>query len=151
MIDVGIGVGIIIIASAIAKAIMRASPNPWGKGFSINLGNSAPVKVQPVAAQAQGAAKPVMPVLNKQERQKALEAYKALVHEKMEVIKTALAMGYRADELERLDARLERLIGREQLANIMAGMPPQPNPELLDRDLNSERERLAGLRTPAAQ
>lgn len=150
MIDVGIGIGLIIIASAIAKAIMRASPSPWAKGISINLGNSTPLRVQPVAGQAQAAAKPAMPVLGKQERQKALDAYKALVHEKMEVIKTALAMGYSAAELERLDARLEKLIGREQLANIMAGVPPQPSPELLDRDLSSERERLARMRTPAA-
>lgn len=153
MIEVGIGVGLIIIASAIAKAIMRASPNPWARGVSINLGSAAPLRVQPLGSSqpaASGAKPQGLPALNKQERLKALEAYKALVHEKMDVIKTALAMGYRAEELERLDARLEKLIGREQLANIMAGVPPQPSPELLDRDLNSERERLANLRTPSA-
>jgi hypothetical protein len=150
MIEVGIGVAIIMIASAIAKAILRGSPNPWNKGISINLGNSAPLRVQPVQAQAQSPQQAKMPTLNKAERAKALEAYKQLVHEKMDVIKTALAMGYRAEELERLDERLEKLIGREQIANIMAGIPPRPNAELLDRDLNSERERLAGARNRSA-
>ena len=77
------------------------------------------------------------------ERVEARKAYERLVKEKLEVIKTAITMGYDENELERLDARLEGLIGKDKLQEIVAGDVPLADSDLLDSDLDREiaRER----------
>src|SRR5690242_11464287 len=78
------------------------------------------------------------------ERLKALEVYRQVASEKLDVIKTAIAMGYNEQELKRLDARLEQLIGAEALQQLARGEAPLPSVELqrLDREteLRSVRE-----------
>ena len=79
---------------------------------------------------------------------KALDAYKELAREKLEVIKTALAMGYKDDEIEKLDARLENLIGRDKLEQILRGQDPATlaSVDLLDTQLDHEITRLKQAR-----
>ena len=77
---------------------------------------------------------------------KALETYERLAKEKMDVMKTALAMGYHDEDLARLDARLESLIGREKLEQIVAGAAMLPSSDMLDTNLDSEIRRLQRLR-----
>jgi hypothetical protein len=73
-----------------------------------------------------------------EERLKALDIYKSLASEKMDVIKTAITMGYNQKELERLDARLEQLIGADALKKIVKGDVPLPAAELSLRDMEAE-------------
>jgi hypothetical protein len=78
------------------------------------------------------------------ERFKALEAYRQLASEKLDVIKTAIAMGYNEQELKRLDARLEQLIGAEAVQQLVHGEAPLPSGDLqrtsLETELRSIRE-----------
>jgi hypothetical protein len=69
---------------------------------------------------------------------KALEVYRALGQEKLDIIKTALAMGYGHDEVARLDERLERLIGKDQLQQLASGSAPLPSTELQSVNLSDE-------------
>jgi hypothetical protein len=59
------------------------------------------------------------------ERQAALEAYKHAVSEKMDVMRLAIEKGWGDDELQRLDARLEQLIGEDELKRLLNGELPQ--------------------------
>ena len=52
---------------------------------------------------------------DRRERHKIREHYTTMVKEKLDVLKTALAMGRDADEIAELDKRLERLIGTEKM------------------------------------
>lgn len=121
-----IGVALIILAASIGKSILRSGWHP---------GQTRTVRV---AARA--------PKLSQAERIKALEVYRSLAKDKLDVIKTALAMGYKDDELKLLDERLERLIGRDALANIIEGKAPKPHPELLSLDVEREKQTLGTLR-----
>ena len=76
--------------------------------------------------------------LSSQAQLKALEVYQALGQEKLDIIKTAVAMGYSHDEVARLDERLERLIGKEQLEKLAAGTPPMAGAELESVNLSDE-------------
>jgi hypothetical protein len=126
MIDVGIGVGILLIAMAIAKAIMG------GSGSKKYSARQLP---------------PQQIILSSIDRQKALDTYHAVVREKMDVIKTALAMGYTEDELTRLDARLESLIGKQQLEDLLKGNAPMTSAEMEAISLTREKEIVRGLKT----
>ena len=42
-----------------------------------------------------------------------------VLNEKLDVLKTAVAMGYKEDELALLDQRLEQLVGREELEKLL--------------------------------
>lgn len=120
-IDGAIGLAIIILASALAKALFPRH------------GRSAYRASQPQANPA---------------ATKALETYERLAREKLEVIKTALTMGYGDEELKRLDDRLEKLIGKEKLAAIMRGegTGAMADADLLDTRLDHELERLKQLK-----
>lgn len=82
--------------------------------------------------------------LKQQERAEARQLYERLAQEKLEVIKTALTMGYADLELKKLDERLERLLGQEKLAQLLEQDPKVELQEvdLLDEDLQAEIERL---------
>lgn len=82
---------------------------------------------------------------------KALETYERLAKDKLEVIKTALAMGYKDDDLAALDARLERLIGADKLTEILRGSGPEAlaSADLVDTQLDHEIERLRKMRQKA--
>ena len=119
IIGVGMMVALIIIATAWAKRIM------WGGGIPISGRKAKHVIIQ----QTQ---------VGSPDRQKALAVYENLCREKLEVIKTALAMGYSQEDLARLDARLERLIGKEQLDKLARGEVPTPSADLSNTSLSSE-------------
>jgi hypothetical protein len=74
------------------------------------------------------------------EQREARQSYERLVREKLDVIKTAVAMGYTNDQLSDLDARLERLVGTDKLSGLLGDSPrtPEVTTQLLDHDLLSE-------------
>ncbi len=76
------------------------------------------------------------------ERAEARKAYEELVKEKLDVMKTAITMGYSERELAKLDLRLEKLIGKDKLDKVVAGDVPMPDKDLLDTDLDSELRRM---------
>lgn len=91
--------------------------------------------------------------MQQSERERARKLYERIVLEKLDVIKTAVAMGHNRDELAGLDARLERLVGADKLASLLSesnpAVPATPVAgELLDTDLDSE---LDALRRPAGE
>jgi hypothetical protein len=79
------------------------------------------------------------------ERAEARALYERVVREKLDVMKTAITMGYDRQDLAALDARLEELIGLDQLTALLKDAPASPAPpsqQLLDTDLARESERL---------
>ncbi|GEM_PF-2475834 len=126
-IELGLMIAIIILASALAKHLF----GPTGGRMKIHASREAE---RTLAASR----------LKAEERAKARELYERLVREKLEVVKDAIAMGYSEADLDRLDARLEELIGREQLRQLLSDAPEAPIPEadLMDTDLLAEAERL---------
>lgn len=71
--------------------------------------------------------------------------YAELVKEKLDVIKTALAMGHSTDEIHDLDKRLEELIGTEKMLKTlkMGKSDSKHEAELQNVDLIDEVDRLA--------
>jgi len=116
LIGIGLMVAMIILASAWAKRIM------WAGGISTSK------RGKTVILQQTGSA----------DRQKALQVYENLAKEKLDVIKTALAMGYNQEDLARLDARLEKLIGKEQLQQLARGEVPSVSADLQTTNLARE-------------
>lgn len=81
------------------------------------------------------------------ERKQARELYERIVMEKLDVIKTAVAMGNTKSEIDELDARLERLVGADRLASLLEEKAPKApvadlKADLMDGDLEREIERL---------
>jgi hypothetical protein len=79
---------------------------------------------------------------------KALETYERLAKDKLEVIKTALALGYSDDEIAKLDTRLDHLIGQDKLQQILqgSGAASVASADLVDTQLEHEIERVRQLR-----
>lgn len=91
--------------------------------------------------------KPMMHRMKQAERKEARQLYERIVMEKLDVIKTAVAMGHREEELRDLDARLGQLIGVDKLAGLLDEDLPtvvtiRPDAEIRDTDLDVEIERL---------
>jgi uncharacterized membrane protein YcjF (UPF0283 family) len=85
--------------------------------------------------------------MEQSEREKARRMYERIVIEKLDVIKTAVAMGHSQNELAELDARLEKLIGAEELISLLDEKGPSPpavpvDSELRDTDLGGELQHL---------
>jgi len=91
---------------------------------------------------------PIMLRMKQAERREARKLFERIVMEKLDVMKTAVAMGFQQNDLQDLDARLERLVGTDKLQGLLAGkevpVAPavQPGSELNDTDLTNEIERL---------
>ena len=119
LIEIGIMIAIIIFASTAAKAIFGGSKTPGARRHDRSIAN-----------------------LSRVERDQALEVYRDLAREKMDVIKNAIAMGYSEGELDKLDRRLEKLIGRDKLEEIIDGGLPEADLDMRDRDLLRELKRL---------
>src|SRR5688500_17348986 len=79
------------------------------------------------------------------ERREARKLFERLALEKLDVIKTGIAMGYSQNDLRELDARLERLIGTDKLKGLLEGDPKKAvsSIESLDLESRSELELLA--------
>ena len=80
--------------------------------------------------------------LGRRQQEKQLQMYERLVSEKLDVIKTAIAMDYGSNELAELDRRLEHLIGKDELAKLLkqGGELPQVSQELANTDLTTEEQ-----------
>jgi len=79
------------------------------------------------------------------DRAESRALYERVVRDKLDVIKTALTMGYDKQDLKQLDERLEQLIGMEQLTALLKDTPAPlspPEQQLLDTDLGREIENL---------
>lgn len=126
MISIGVGVAIIILASGFVRYVF---PAWFGQQPSRHRWHAQPQQ---------------LPGVNT----KALETYERLAKEKLDVIKTALAMGYGDKELAELDARLEKLVGKDALQQILRDGSPSAlaSADLLDTQLDKEVERLRRLR-----
>lgn len=89
------------------------------------------------------------------DRADARALYERITRDKLDVIKTALAMGASDTQLAELDARLERLIGSDKLHELLEAPDKgasQLADKLLDIDLSQEVERLRRQReTEASQ
>lgn len=92
--------------------------------------------------------------IKRAERTDARKLYERLALEKLDVMKTAVAMGYAADDLAALDKRLERLIGAEELKALLEmqplGIPTGPT-DLRQADLLHEMESLKHDQTKRAE
>ena len=76
--------------------------------------------------------------LRNADRDKARAMFERLITQKLDVLKTGVAMGYKQEDLSALDERLEKIIGSEKLASLMGD-------ELPSADLSS-----GALQTSAA-
>lgn len=74
----------------------------------------------------------------------ARKSYERLAMQKLDVIKTAVTMGYKKDEIAELDSRLEQVIGSDRLKALLndKAAAPLPDTDLMDTDLLSEMDRL---------
>lgn len=63
-------------------------------------------------------------MMQRRERIQAREMYERIVNEKLDVIKTAVAMGRDDQEIDLLDERLERLIGSREMAKLLGKKKP---------------------------
>jgi hypothetical protein len=91
--------------------------------------------------------------LGRRQHDKQLQMYERLVSEKLDVIKTAIAMDYGSGELAELDRRLERLIGKDELTKLLkqGGELPQVSQELANTDLTTEEQWAKRLREKQGQ
>jgi hypothetical protein len=55
----------------------------------------------------------------RKERQQARDAWERVMNEKLDVLKTAIVMGYDYSELAQLDKRLGSLIGEERMQGLL--------------------------------
>lgn len=84
--------------------------------------------------------KPLQQWLAQRERREARQLYERLTLEKLDVIKTAVAVGMPKAELAELDMRLEALIGADQMKTLLlqeGPYAPGSEPGLGNGDLDS--------------
>src|SRR5438477_9594077 len=62
-------------------------------------------------------------------RMAALTAYQKLAEDKIDVLKRAIDLGWKDADLKALDARLEQLVGKEELRRIASGGLPSTDLE----------------------
>ncbi len=89
-----------------------------------------------------------------QDRADARALYERVTRDKLDVLKTAIAMGYTQQDLQALDARLEQLIGTEKLHALLQDpqvAAPLLTSQLLDLDLAQELEQVKPRRETQAQ
>jgi hypothetical protein len=77
----------------------------------------------------------------RRERAAARRMYERVMHHKLEVIETALAMGYTHGQADLLDRRLEQLIGAERMKALLdPATPGIPSTGELPTDDDLKRE-----------
>lgn len=92
---------------------------------------------------------PVQLALKQRAQSEARRMYERLTREKLDILRSAVAMGYKSEELADLDARLERLVGPDKLAQILpdkgktATTKSAPAvPKVPELDLEAEMEQI---------
>lgn len=134
LISIGIMVGIIVVCSAWARVIMHKANLPIK-----HKGGGQPAQI--IDNSAQHIVE--LEKLKIQERKEARAMVERLVQAKLDVINNAIAMGASDKELERLDARLEKLVGQDRLKSMLEGKDLDTHdPDLLDTNLDTEVQRL---------
>lgn len=91
---------------------------------------------------------PVAYRIDPAQRAAALEAYKHAISEKMDVMRLAIEKGWGDEELKRLDARLEELVGKDHLKRLLDGELPQQE---RGADSMDPVEEITRLRQPATR
>jgi hypothetical protein len=115
----------------------------WGMTDRWSKAGFPPINIQ--TGQQGGSRRiPVAYRVDPAQRQAALEAYKHAVSEKMDVMRTAISMGWGDTELKRLDARLEELIGKDELKRLLDGEIPTGFDSSTSLDPQQEITRLRG-------
>lgn len=76
------------------------------------------------------------------ERKEIRDGYTDLVREKLDLIRTALTMGYEDAEIKQLDTRLEQLIGTQKMMETLgsAKKTEAAKARLEDKDLESQAD-----------
>jgi hypothetical protein len=93
-------------------------------------------------------------ILKHKEVEQARRSYENIVREKLDVIKTAIAMDYSSDDLRYLDSRLEEIIGADAMRSLLDPKQPQTpasSTELQEADLQIEVENLQHIRDEREQ
>jgi hypothetical protein len=93
-------------------------------------------------------------LIKHKEVEQARRSYESMVREKLDVIKTAIAMDYSSDDLRYLDSRLEEIIGADAMRSLLDPKQPQtptPSAELHEADLQTEVENLQHVRDEREQ
>ncbi len=78
------------------------------------------------------------------ERERGRSTFERLTREKLDVIRTAIAMGRSDDEVRDLDRRLEALIGTEQMLGLLDPKTPRTpiaGSQIRDADLVEEYDK----------
>jgi hypothetical protein len=92
--------------------------------------------------------KPLQQLMAQRERREARQLFERLTMEKIDIIKTAVAVGMKKEDLADLDTRLERLIGIDQMKTLLLQEDPNvPGAELGGLEL--DREALAAAKRRA--
>ncbi len=81
------------------------------------------------------------------ERERALQTFERLAAEKLDLLKAGITMGYKEQELRELDARLEQIIGSDELKRLLIDVttPQPPGPALSESAMEHAAE--GGLRS----
>jgi hypothetical protein len=69
--------------------------------------------------------KPMQRWMEQRERREARALYERLMNEKLDIVKTAVAIGMSNADLADLDMRLERLIGTDQMQSMLLAEKPR--------------------------
>lgn len=88
---------------------------------------------------------PMKALIKRRERAESRKLYERIVMEKLDVMKTAIAMGFSQEDLNDLDSRLEKLVGSARLRSLLDAEDPKPptiEEGLLHSDLADELELL---------
>lgn len=93
--------------------------NVLKKGMKAAIKESDPLAVGNGSAEA----------IRAKDRAEARALYERIVMEKLDVVKTAIAMGYDKQEIRNLDSRLEELVGSEKLQSLLNDDLPVPRPD----------------------
>ena len=83
---------------------------------------------------------PVNALIGNVFRERRHRMVRDVLNERLDVLKTALAMGFKEDELALLDERLEQLVGREKLEQLLA---EERSPSVDRRHKRDHRDALA--------
>ena len=93
--------------------------------------------------------KPLQMWLAQRERREARQLYERLTMEKLDVIKTAVAVGMNKADLADLDTRLEQLIGADQMKSLLLTEPTVPGGSYDMTAGDLDREALAAAKRRA--
>jgi hypothetical protein len=75
------------------------------------------------------------------DRDKARQMYERLTNQKLDILKTGVAMGYKQEDLSALDERLEKIIGSDKLASLLGDELPSSDLTAASAAADAARQR----------